>query len=179
MGSPGLAIDKPILNRLTSLGYRAVSVDDNSVTTSSVSGASVLVVSSSVQPNAVPKWLKTSGVPILVLETYLIDDLELGSSVAERPASMTVSTQEGRRVNLSKSLVLGRALAPPSATVVAGVPNGNKETVYLMESGAVLTDGSRATARRAVFAITATGPRDLNSNGWVMFDKSLKWAAAR
>ena len=81
------ADDRPIINRLRSLGYDVTAVDDDSLTFSSLAGADLVMVASSVLPTKIPVWLGDVGVPLFVSEAYVFDDLRLATSSRDVTAS--------------------------------------------------------------------------------------------
>lgn len=178
--------DAAIRNRLVALGYKVVLVDDDGLTTAKLTGAELVVVSSSVVPSKIPSWLATWDAPLLDLEAYIQKTLRLATSAQELGSKTTV-----RIVSASHPLAAGRsgdvvvqgsvamAAATPvsSAAVVARVPGTTSASLYGIEDGAALTSGTAPDRRVALF-FSYDSPPTLTTAGWSLFDAAVTWVVA-
>jgi hypothetical protein len=76
--------------------------------------------------------------------------------------------------------VLKWADPPPSATVIAILPNSDRErAIFGFEKGALMEDGYIAPARRTLFPVDNPAFDDLTPQGHVLFDASLLWTISQ
>ena len=178
--------DVPTRNRLVALGYKVVLVDDDALSSSKLSGAELVVVSSSVVPSKIPSWLATWDGPLLDLEAHVQKTLRLATTSAEVASRTTV-----RIVNAVHPLAAGRSgdvvvqgavpmlvgTPVPSATVIARLPGSTAATLYGVNDGAALTTGTAPDRRVALF-FSYDSPPSLTSAGWSLFDAAVRWVTA-
>lgn len=175
--------DVPIRNRLLALGRTVQLVDDDGVSASSLAGASLVVISSSVVPSKIPASLASLAIPILDAEAYVQTTLKLATSGSERAATTSlqiVSASHPLAAGLTGTPVV-QASAPlavggpaPGATVIARVPGLTSASVYGIDTGAALTSGA-APARRVGFFFSYDSPTRLTASGWKLFDAAVTW----
>jgi hypothetical protein len=175
--------DVPLRNRLVALGKTVVLVDDDGLTASQLSGASLVVVSSSVVPTKIPTWLATQATPLLDLEAYVQTTLRLATYNRELPGVSTLrimnpshplAAGKSGDVAVQSAVALGVADPVASAVEIAQIPGATTASIYGIESGAALTSGN-APARRVGFFTSYDSPPVLTANGWALFDAAVKW----
>jgi hypothetical protein len=72
--------------------------------------------------------------------------------------------------------VLKWATPPPSATVIATLPNSTHErAIFGFEKGAAMADEFVAPARRTLFPIDNPAFDDLTPEGHTLFDAAVLW----
>ena len=67
-------------------------------------------------------------------------------------------------------------LVDDAAVVAEFDESGGNPSIYALERGARLSDGSRAAGRRVYFGLYDDTYRLLNSNGRALFDAAVRWA---
>jgi len=177
------AKDAPIRNRLVGLGRTVRLLDDDAVTSTALTGAGAVVISSSVAPAKVPAWLATLAVPVLDLEAHAQPTLRMATSAREDAAKTTLRVVDaahplaaGRTgdVVVQSSVPLGSGVPAPGARVVARPAGSTTAAVYAIERGAALTTGT-APARRVGFFFSYDSPAALTTHGWALFDAAIRW----
>ncbi|MDQ3464540.1 MAG: alkaline phosphatase family protein [Actinomycetota bacterium] len=182
--------ESAVRGRLAGAGYTVTLVDDNTVSQEQAAGTAFVLVGQSASSNlANVKSLATVEVPIWVAKPYLFDDFGLtgtaaGTDYADKPGSAltiadtshpiaagrsgTVTIQSGGRLSY------GRPAA--SATVVARA--GTDASVFTVEPGDTLANGSPAPACRVTFPVYGNAPAAFTADGWAMFEATAAWTAA-
>jgi hypothetical protein len=177
--------DRPMLRRLRYWGYHVTVVDDDVLTNSSIAGADLVVVSSSVVPSKVPTWLATAPVPIVVTEVYAMRQLRIASAGSEiesdsidviTPGHPIASGLTGRVQTKERPTVVGVAKPVVGAAVIARHANRPQgAAVFAIDRGGRLTTGT-APARRAGFFFGYRSPLTATEDGWSIFDSTIAWA---
>lgn len=184
-GIVGQAGDKPYVTRLGALGFQVVSVDDDRFTRTSLAGASLVVISSSVVPSKIGSWLATQPVPVMSNEAYVLARLGLaagGSDLASQtslivtdPSHPIAAGLTGRQlIATTTSFSVPRTPAPGAkvvATTVAKAP-----LLLAIDRGGALRTGL-APARRVAFPFAFGAPARANATGWRLFDAAVRWLA--
>jgi hypothetical protein len=185
--------DRPIVQRLATIGYGVVLVDDDelggAIGTARLGSAAVVVVASSVRVSLTTfgTSLRTLPVPVVILEPFIADDLAL----APARGGKEVSAQTHAQVRLDHPLAGGltarshrMTTSPtsfgvytpvPSAVVVATRVGSNAAEVFGIEAGDALAVGT-APARRVGLFLTYQVPPLATANAWRIFDASVTWA---
>ncbi|HEV7526760.1 MAG TPA: FG-GAP-like repeat-containing protein [Acidimicrobiia bacterium] len=184
--APAPANDVAIVNRLSSLGYDVTVVDDDAFTTASLAGEQVLIISSSIVPSKVPSWLANMPIPTLNSEAYAQVALKIASSGGEVANSTTLrvaTTNSPLAAGLSGDTIVqygvpvGVGTPARGASVIAQLPGAATASIYGIEQGAQLTDGT-AAARRVGFFFSYSSPVNQTFNGWALFDAAVGWLLA-
>ena len=177
--------DNAFRNRLLGLGYTVALVDDDALASpASIGTPSIVVVSSSVVPSKIPAWMASSSTPILNGEAYAQGTLQLATGGTE-PASQTtlqiLDASHPLAAGLSGSVAvqtstnIARGAPVGGADVIARHPGAPAPSLYGIETGTTLLDGSSAPARRVGFFTSYPSQTKLNANGWKLFDAAVAW----
>ncbi|MEZ5218807.1 MAG: hypothetical protein R2715_20005 [Ilumatobacteraceae bacterium] len=174
--------DRPTADRLTSLGYDVIVVDDDRLTEASLAGAQLVVVSSSVVPDKVPAWLRNVAIPMLATESYAQDDLGLadnGTDVGGQRNLVVSSTHPiaagfAGTVTVGGSATIAAMVPAPGAEVIASLSDG-RAAVVALDPGDALLGGGAAPARRVGYYFGYDTPGATNADGWRLFDQSIAW----
>lgn len=179
-----------VRGRLADAGHLVTLADDNTVSQAQAAGVAFVLVGQSASSNlATVKSLASVEVPIWVAKPYLFDDFGLtgpvpGTDYADKPGSTltiadathpmaagrtgTVTIQSGGRLSI------GRPAA--SASIVARA--GTDPSVFTVQPGDTLANGSPAPACRVTFPVFGNAPSTYTADGWAMFDATASWTAA-
>ncbi|HEX8475577.1 MAG TPA: multicopper oxidase domain-containing protein [Pyrinomonadaceae bacterium] len=193
VGSTALnASDGAIKSRLESLGYKVVLKDGASMNTADAVGMSVVFVSETITATDVGTKLRDIGVPVVVSDAALFDDMQMTGNVLDTDYNNLGGQTQLAIADASHPLAAG---FPAGAVTVATIPqsfawgrpalsaakvatvltDSNKTTIYGYERGASMV-GMNAPARRVGFFLTGDAAAYLNNNGWALFDAAINWA---
>ena len=126
-------------------------------------------------------------IPVLTWEAWLFDDLGLGTNAGETTATGTTvavpATGHPITRGLPASLQISNVAQRVSSVVAAGeaVSLGTafgRDAIVVAESGAALTRGRVAPARRVALPFGYNTPRSLTVAGMNLFDQAVDWALA-
>ena len=182
------AADVPIRSRLIALGHTVTVADDDTVTLAAAANADLVVVTSSVVPSTLAAKLKATPTPMVVAESYVLDDLglstpTLGDTGAYQRIAITDPTQPpaaGRSgvVTVTTSNTPFAFGTPGSAAKVVATLEGApaRAALFTYDAGATLVGGGTAAGRRAGIFLSYSTPPTLNTSGWAMFDATVTWA---
>jgi glucose/arabinose dehydrogenase len=184
--------DAAVKTRLEGLRYTVVVADDNVVTAADAAGKEVVLVSSSSSSSAIGTRLRDVGVPVIVWESALLDDMGLTGTVLNTdfgelagkttvtiaaPGDPLAAGLTGTPVihSSAQTLKWGRpAAAAVRVATIAG--DATRPTIFRYSAGATLASGSAAPARRVGFFLHDLSPTTLTANGWSLFDAAVTWA---
>jgi RHS repeat-associated protein len=190
---PLTAGDLALQQRLTSLGFLATPIAAPAATTGDATGKQAVVISESVTPADVGTKFRTVGVPVVVLEPGSLADMgmtagvlntDFGTSSSQTSVVMSATTHAlAAGLTGTVPVVLGAstigwglpgANAVKAATVVG---NTSRATAFGYLESTVMP-GLTSPARRVFLFPTQAVPSNLNSNGWALFDVSIRWAVS-
>ncbi len=183
-------VDSAILTRLQNLGLSVVIKSASAAVTGDATGKTVVVVSDSVTPANVNTKFRGVAVPVVTLDPQLFDDMGMtptastnyGTTTGQKNVAITSAGHP-----MAGGLTGTVQVTSSNTTFGWGKPNVNaakistltadstKATSFGYVSGAVMP-GLTAPARRVAFFYTASSS-NLTSNGGVLFDNSIRWAA--
>ncbi len=184
-GTTNASGDRPMVARLRALGHTVTVVDDDALSSASLNGAHLVVVSSSVVPSKVPSWLATTAVPLFVNEAYAMKALRLGTAGADgngrfvdilaatHPAASGLS---GRIDATSATATVSLTKPVSGATVVARhAGSSTSAALFVVNRGGALSVGT-APAKRVGFFFAYPTPGVASAEGWALFDGAIGWA---
>lgn len=187
-GAGPAAADKPIQSLLVARGYSVTVVDDDAFDPGDTSGASGVIVSSSVAPTKIGGFLKSSTLPVVTWEPFIYPTLGLTGGGAARgestssaaisivaPAHPIAAGLSGTVTVASAPSVQSFGLPGMSSTVVARGQAGFP-VVFAYESGAALAGGGVAPARRVGLFPSASTPPNLTPAGQAIIAAGVTWA---
>ncbi|MEZ5219791.1 MAG: hypothetical protein R2715_25170 [Ilumatobacteraceae bacterium] len=169
--------DQAVVSLLEGFGYAVSVVDDDALSLVDWSGVDAAVVMSSVNPTVAGRALRMVPVPLVVGEAYAFDELGLvvaGGRSAEVAGNQVQVVDSGHPIaaGLAGTVVvqsvsgLGYAVPVPEAQVVAKLPGvGDRAAVFALETGAALSGGGVAPARRVGWFLTWNGTDTLTDQG--------------
>jgi PKD repeat protein len=184
--------DAAVKTRLEGLRYTVAVADDNLVTAADASGKEVVLVSSTSSSSAIGTRLRDVGVPVIVWESALLDDMgmtgaTLNTDFGELPGKTTITIAApgdplaagltGTPVihSSAQTLKWGRpAAAAVRVATIAG--DATRPTIFRYSAGATLSSGTAAPARRIGFFLHDLSATTLTANGWSLFDAAVTWA---
>ncbi len=183
--------DLAITTRLQDvLGHTVTTVDDDLCTTADAAGMDLVLISSSVLSGNVAEKYRDVSIGVIVWENgvYRSDRMAMATGgshlspydtisivnpahplAAGLPAGDVVVYTQGDRV-----CTVTAPLAP-GAVVIANAPDGSP-SLFALEAGAELLDGTTAAGRRVGSFIFDTSPAYLNEQGWQLVDAQIAWA---
>jgi len=184
------ASDAALKTRLENMGYTVTVKDAAASTTADANGKAVVVISSTVSPNAVGTKFRTVTVPVVLWESGAFVNMGMTPSGNQNSGTTNSQTQV-KIVNGAHPLAAG--LSNTNITVSAsnamtwGKPNANaasvatlvsdttKAVIFGYESG-VAMPGLTAPARRVGLYMTDNTAASFTTNGGNLFDAAIKWA---
>ena len=175
--------------RLQTLGYSVTVADDNTATATSASGASFVMISASVTTGATT--FRDAAVPVWVAKTYYLDDMEMTGPTSGTHYG-TVSYAQVSIATPSHPMAAGRSGTVPFLTSAAkqswGIPvaggqvvatnsANSKPSVFAIQTGTPLDNGTPAPACRVTFPVAGAGPSRYTNDALAMFDATANYLA--
>ncbi len=183
-------MDTVIKTRLQNLRLSVVVKSATSAVAADVTGKRVVIISDSVSPTNVNTKFRTVTVPVVTLDPQLFDDMGM-TPTASTNFGTTSSQKNVTITNAGHPMAGGFSgtiqVTTANTTFGWGKPNANaakiatltadstKATDFGYSSGAVMP-GLTAPSRRVGFFYTASSS-SLTTNGGILFDNAVKWAA--
>ena len=185
------SVDTAIRTRLQNLGLSVVVKSATAAVTGDAAGKRVVVISDSVSPTDVNTKFRTVAVPVVTFDPQLFDDMGM-TLTASTNFGTTTSQKNVTITNAGHPMAAGLTgtiqVTTSNTTFAWGKPSTNavkiatlttdstKATDFGYASGVVMP-GLTAPARRVGFFYTASSSA-LTTNGALLFDNAIKWAAA-
>jgi RHS repeat-associated protein len=185
------ASDAALKARLEALGFTVTVRDAAASAATDATGKSLVVISETSQSASVNTKFRDVGVPVLVMEMQVYDDMlmtgpTLGTDYSSAAGQTQITINAPTHplaagltgtVSVTNSPVnFGWAKPAASAARVATwAGDSTRFTVFGYEKG-MLMNGLAAPARRVGLFPMGAAPSVLNSNGWTLFDASVRWA---
>jgi len=184
--------DAAVKTRLEGLRYTVVVADDNQVTAADASGKEVVLVSSTSSSSAIATRLRDVAVPVIVWESALLDDMGMTGATLNTdfgelagrttltiaaPGDPLAAGLTGTPVihSSAQTLKWGRpAAAAVRVATIAG--DATRPTIFRYSTGATLSSGAAAPARRVGFFLHDQSATTQTANGWSLFDAAVTWA---
>ncbi|MEM7370917.1 MAG: PKD domain-containing protein [Bacteroidota bacterium] len=190
VGSTNLnAGDQTIKDRLeTDLGH-IVSLKDASVSTTDLTGKSLIIISSTISSNALSQnfrdAVRDETTSVITWEHGLYDDFDMsvsGNNTEWSGNDLNILAQGHALVGAAGSTAdaLSAAAAHPGGTpssdalIAAELPSG-KKVYYAYEMGDNMIN-QVATGRRIGFFLSDNSADDLTTAGWELFDGAVCWS---
>lgn len=184
------AADTAVRNRLQTLGFTVQTKAAPTTVTADATGKALVVVSSTITSGDVGSKFKSVAVPVLTWESAIYDDMALvpsGASNLGTQASQTSVAIATPSHPMAAGLTGTPAVATSStfswgkpsvsAVKVATLPSdSSKSLIFGFETGAALSDGTTAAARRVGLFLEDNTAASLNTNGWNLFNQAVTWA---
>jgi uncharacterized repeat protein (TIGR01451 family) len=183
--------DAAIKTRLEDLGYTVTVKDASASTTADADGKAVVVISSTVSPNAVGTKFRTVTVPVVLWDSGLFVNMGMTTSGNQNSGTTNSQTQV-RIVNAAHPLAAGlpnntNITVSASNAMSWGKPNANASSVATLVSDAtkavifgyetgLAMPGLTAPARRVGLYMTDNTAASFTTNGGNLFDAAIKWA---
>ncbi len=183
-------VDTAIKTRLQNLGLNVIVKSATTAASADATGKRVVVISDSVTPTDVNTKFRAAAVPVVTLDPQLFDDMGMCATVTTNFG--TTATQKNVTItNTSHPMAAGLSgtiqVTSATTTFAWGIVNANaakiatlttdatKATDFGYASGAAMP-GLTAPAKRVGFFYTASSSA-LTTNGGLLFDNAVKWAA--
>jgi uncharacterized repeat protein (TIGR01451 family) len=191
VGSTTLSsVDTAIKTRLQNLGLNVVVKSATAAVSADATGKRVVVISDSVTPTDVNTKFKTVTIPVVTLDPQLFDDMGMtttattnfGTTATQKNVTITNATHpmaaglSGTVQVTSATTTFGWGVVNANAAKIATLTtDATKATDFGYEANAVMP-GLTAPRRRVGFFYTASSAT-LTTNGGLLFDNAIKWAA--
>ncbi|MDQ5823423.1 MAG: DUF6443 domain-containing protein, partial [Chloroflexota bacterium] len=179
-----------IKNRLQTLGYIVNVRHYDYLVKEDINGKSLVLISSSVVPEAVDDRFIFAEVPVVLWEANLLDNMAMTSSTAGEFGFAASQTQVSIS-NASHAMAAGLSgtvtVSSSAGNMAWGKVNGNaakvatltsdstKAVIFGYEKGAAMFN-VLARARRVGFYFSDTTASALTTDGWTLFDAAVNWA---
>jgi hypothetical protein len=178
-----------LVARMESLGFTVTPVDDNGVTGEAASGASFVLISSTVNSNQVKAVFNGIAQPLWVAKPWSLDDVGMTGTVANTDFGTTSASTitivddthplaagfTGSVQVTASNRTMSRGLPSVDADIIAtanGLP-----TTFVYEAGDTLADGSTAAGCRITYSLFRSAPVTFTSDAWTMFDTTVTYVA--
>jgi subtilisin family serine protease len=188
--------DQRLMSELETLGFSVTSKRSADLLSSDASGKDLVVVSSTAIPAQVGTKLTTAAVPLLVMEPYVLGQMQMTGSTAGtnfgvygNQQSLVIESEHelgggGIRSTIVSSKLgdFGWGLPTASAIGVGRLPGAVPATgaqprsLFAYEKGATLANGSAAAARRVALLIDADTLPGLTDDGRPVLQSAVRWA---
>ncbi|MEO1261951.1 MAG: HYR domain-containing protein [Bacteroidota bacterium] len=178
--------------RLETLGFNVTVVDDNQTSTSDADGKGLIFISSTTLSTNVNTKFRDVEVPVICYESYLFDDFRMtGSSSGSSYGTQSYVSQMAIENNthplaaglsgtvniLTSGGTVSWGAPANSAIKIGSIPGySSRKLIFAYESGDPMV-GMNAPARRVGFFLHNSTADELTTNGALLFDEAVKWAA--
>ncbi len=194
---PLRAGDLQLVSELEALGFVVTSKRSADLLSSDATGKDLVVVSSTAIPAQVGTKLTTAPVPVLVMEPYVLGQMQMTGSTAGtnfgvygNQQSLLIESEHelsggaGIRSTIVSSRLgdFGWGIPAASAIGVGRLPGAVPATgaqprsLFAYEKGATLANSSLAAARRVALLIDADSLPGLTADGRSVLQSAVRWA---
>jgi hypothetical protein len=168
----------------------AVTVADDAGPATAANGLGIVVISASAADATVAGKFKDSATPVVVLESFIYDDMGMTDDTANTDFGAANGTQIAIAAGdnpLAAGLTGNVAIVTAAAAIHWGVPgsggklvaalanNQQRAALFSYEKGAAMV-GLMAPARRVGLFASQTATDRLNANGLKLFAAAIEWA---
>lgn len=183
--------DAAVKSRLEGLGFAVTVVTAPASTSGNASGKVLVVVSSTCASGDVNTKFRTSAVPVLCWEPFVLDDFGMTGPTANVNYGSLASQTAVSIVNAAHPMAAGRSgavtvtssaqtftwgAALPAAQLVATLSgDASQAVIFGYEAGAAMS-GLAAPARRVGFFLNDVTASALTANGSALLDAAVTWA---
>jgi RHS repeat-associated protein len=186
--------DSWMKDQLERAGWTVTVADDNGITAAAAAGKQLVVLTDSVSASTVAATFKTTAVPVIVSEAFILDDMgmtgtaatEYGNTGADQTqldittagASSPLGAGLSGTITTSTSPVThGWGKPAASATKVASIAGDSSKTaIFGYDTGATMSSGT-APARRVGWFQYEGSTTSLTPNATALFQAAVAWAA--
>ncbi|MEO3939415.1 hypothetical protein V3N99_22125 (plasmid) [Dermatophilaceae bacterium Soc4.6] len=184
--------DTAAMTLLQNLGYTVTAVDDDAVVTAAVNVTDVVLIAPSTLGTALGNKYESVSVPQIVFASTAWDDMGLTDQdgifadsttlvwadttvpvMAWLPATAVQVVPTSRPM---RSMVVGN-LATGATPVAVRQENTSQNVIFTFETGAALTGGATAPARRAVIGFSDGALTNLTTDGTQLVTNMVAWAS--
>lgn len=191
--------DDHIVEHLKEVGFIVKEVDQTEPQ-SEADGEDLIVISATNSKYKTTNKYRDSKIPLLCLEGLMADTLKMAgrrryvdygehgeAKESEDPPEayldivnsnhpMAAGLKNGYVKFIKEADVLKWATPPPSAIIIATLPNSTHErSIFGFEKGAAMADEFPAPARRTMFPVDNPAFDDLTEQGHALFDATVLW----
>lgn len=186
--SSNIGADTVIANRLELLGYGVTHVSASEALDNDLSDIDLVIIAESVRSADIAGAFKAVDVPVIVMDSFLYDDMCMTGSVLDTDYGLTlgvgsVAFTDAAAIGLAysgattlHSVNHSQAWGDPSneATIVATVDgDAAKAAVFFYEQGDLLADGLPASASRIAVPFFNNAADSWTDEGRALFDAVL------
>jgi hypothetical protein len=191
--------DDHIVDHLKEVGFQVKEVDQTQPQTEA-EGEDLILISATNSKYKTTNKYRDTAIPLMCLEGLMADTLKMAgrrryvdygehgeAKESEDPPEayleivnsnhpMAAGLKNGYVKFIKEADVLKWATPPPSATVIATLPNSfHERAIFGFEKGAAMADEFVAPARRTMFPVDNPAFDDLTEQGHALFDAALLW----
>jgi hypothetical protein len=188
------ASDASVQAHLAALGFTVTFVDQGEPATAA-EGKDVIVISAGVSAHVVEGKYKSSPVPVVMWESYLLphmgmtgkkEEADFGTRegkvrylwMVNAPHPLSAGLPAGLLNVVKKGGPMNWGRPGPGAIVIATFPGElDKSPFFAYEKGATMDGENLAPARRVLLFLDNTTFGGLNETGLKLFDAAVLWAA--
>ncbi|GAB4411543.1 MAG: hypothetical protein OHK0039_16770 [Bacteroidia bacterium] len=190
LGSGDQAIYTYFQNRGCTITLRGSS--GNAATAADASGQDLIFISASINSSAIGTMYRDVTVPVVVCESYLLDDMKMVASNSDlgemsgqnkivilddtHPIASGFSDGNLTIFSSNQSIHWGKP-ASAATMIAAAYNNANRFPLFVYETGDQM-EGIAAPAMRIGFFLTEFAAAALNNDGWKLFDQTIDYALA-
>jgi hypothetical protein len=196
---PLSAGDEMLRQRMTSLGFAVTPITAASAISGDATGKQVVVIAQGVTLANLQAKFRASAVPVLVMSQGVLGTNGSGHGMGMVSGTSFGTTASGQTsvaipsaaashplaAGLSGTVAVNLASSPigwgtpnASATKAATVSGQSSQATVFAYAQGIAMPGLTAPARRAFVFPNNSGPANLNSNGWLLFDTALRWTVS-
>lgn len=191
--------DDHIAEHLKEVGFIVKQVDQTAPETSA-DGEDFILLSATNSKYKMTNKYRDSKLPLMCLEGLMADTLKMANrrryvdygehgepkesedppedylEIVNSTHPMAAGLKNGYVKFIKEPDVLKWAFPPPSATIIATLPNSFRErAIFGFEKGAAMADEFIAPARRTLFPVDNPAFDDLTEQGHTLFDATVLW----
>lgn len=191
--------DDHIVEHMKEVGFKVKQVD-HTQPQSEADGVDFILLSATNSKYKTTNKYRDAKVPVMCLEGLMADTLKMAGrrryidygehgevkesedppeaylEIVNSSHPMAAGLKNGYVKFIKEADVLKWATPPPSATVIATLPNSTHErAIFGFEKGAAMADEFVAPARRTLFPIDNPAFDDLTPEGHTLFDAAVLW----
>jgi hypothetical protein len=192
--------DDHIVQHLKEVGFTVKEADQTEPQTVA-EGMDLIIISATNSKYKTTNKYRDAKIPLICLEGLMADTLKMAGrrryvdygehgeekesedppeaylEIVNSDHPMAAGLKNGYVKFIKEADVLKWATPPPSATVIATLPNSfHERAIFGFEKGAAMADEFVAPARRAMFPIDNPAFDDLTEAGHTLFDATVLWA---
>jgi hypothetical protein len=186
--------DRVLKMQLERLGFLVFLADDATVDKADADDMDLILISETVWSKLIGDLFTDVEVPVLCLESYLYDDLNMsgavrngdyGNSRRRREIAMTdsdhsLSAGVSDRIKVTtRRRHVGWGLPTKSAIIIASlVDHPERAAIFAYKKGAPMANDHPAPANRTGMFLHGNSASRLTAAGWDLFDAAVKWTIA-